>query len=72
MILEKLNLVALVPGLPVAPARRGRGGSQVQGAAKRHRVATPKAPLTWERRPRRLRSALEPTHGNDTRAQYLL
>jgi len=36
-------------------ARRGRRGSQVKGGACAIAAATPKAPLTWEGRPRRLR-----------------
>ena len=36
-----------------------------------HRVATPKAPLAWEGRPRRLRGTAGGTHRNDTRAVSL-
>ncbi len=36
----------------------------------RHRAATPKAPLTWEERPRRLRGTAGAPHRNDTRAYY--
>ena len=52
--------IGQAPACPQVPARRGRRGSQVQGGAQRPRAATPKAPLTWEGRPRTLRGAPEP------------
>ena len=61
----------VVEGRPLAaPQRCPEGPWRLAGPGwrVRHRVATPKAPLTWEGRPRRLRGAAGGTHRNDTRA----
>ena len=42
------------------------------GARSDLAAATPQAPLTWEERPRTLRSAPEPTHGNSRSARVSL
>ncbi len=61
----------VVEGRPLAcPQSCPKGPWRLAGPGwrLRHRAATPKAPLTWEGRPRRLRGAAGGTHRNDTRA----
>jgi len=61
----------VVEGRPLAcPQRCPEGPWRLAGPGwrLRHRAATPKAPLTWEGRPRRLRGTAAGAHRNDTRA----
>ncbi len=62
----------VVEGRPLAcPQSCPKGSWRLAGPGwrLRHRAATPKAPLTWEGRPRRLRGAAGGAHRNDTRAR---
>ena len=58
---------------PACPQRCPEGPWRLAGPGwrVRHRVATPKAPLTWEGRPRRLRGTAGGTHGYSRRALFI-
>jgi hypothetical protein len=52
--------VGQAPGLPARSARGAAEARRSRGARSALAAATPQAPLTWEERPRTLRSAPEP------------
>ena len=60
--------VGQAPGLSARSARGAAEARRSRGARSALAAATPQAPLTWEERPRTLRSAPEPTHGNSRSA----